>query len=343
MKIKKPDQKQLVQLAIIIIVALWVFCLTSVIAVRVAKANTQPQVTTNPPTNFAPATTTQPQTQIQTQAPSTEFSQPSVTIDANNVTTYASVEKPQWQIDEEASIKASQEASKKAEEAKNTTTTKKSNVPSGKKEIVDAYLTAVNKLKRTDKFNLVKTNNLTIELDDIQMGSGSSLNTAKNLVDSYIKNNAGVETTTYNFVNSMDSATGKSPSQVVAPFEDTATVSTDLIEKATATEGKNGSYTITLTLGKQTQTMDTAAPGYSTLMHIITLDQIGLSSTITVNEMTIVYDSGKIEATIDKDGIITSMTHYMNVPEGVGKGKMTFISGSLYMHGDFTETYQITY
>lgn len=339
MKLKKPSQKQLVQMAIIIIVALWVFCLTTVVAVRVAKANTQPQVTTNPPTNFAPATTTQGQTQ----APSTQFSQPAVTIDANNVTTVASVDKPQWQIDEEESIKASQEASKKAEEAKNTTTTKKANIPSSKKEIIDAYLTAVNKLKRTDKFTLVKTNELKIELDDIQMGSGSSLNTAKNLVDSYIKNNAGVETTTYNFVNSMDSTTGKSPSQIVAPFEDTATVSADLIEKATATEGKNGSYTVTLTLGKQTQTMDTPAPGYSTLMHIITLDQIGLSSTITVSEMTIVYDSGKIEATIDKDGRITSMTHYMNVPEGVGKGKMTFIPGSLYMHGDFTETYQITY
>lgn len=332
------SQKKFIQIIIIFVVALWVFCLSTFTAVRIKNAQeakkpseTYPIIETGTTPDYFFETTT---------APQIKETAPLLSMDGNNVTTQPNVGKPDWQIAEEESIEASKEASRKAEEAK---TTKKSNVPVGKKEIVAAYVSAANKAKNTGSFKVVKSINLGILLDDIQMGSGTSLDLAKSMVDKYIQGNAGEEVNTYNFSNGIDTASGKTPNQVIPPVDAPVTLDHKLVTSAKATEGANGSYKIRLTLGKQTQTISTPAPGYSASMNIIDINSIGLSSSITVTEMTIVYDSGVIEATIDKNGRLVEMTHSYQVPEGTGSGKLTLIPGTLKMHGDFISTYNFSY
>lgn len=327
---------------IIFVVGLWVFCLSTVTAVKVKKAQ-DAKNTTAATFNFVIETGTTPAFQFNTTtAPQIEEpTAPLLSMDGNNVTTEVVVGKPAWQIAEEESIEASKEASRKAEEAK--TTTKKSNVPKSKKEIIAAYVSAANKAKNTPTFTVTKSIKLGILLDNIQMGSGTSLDMAKDMVDKYIQNNSGEEVNTYNFSGSLDSATGKTPNQVIPPVDAAVSLDESLVTSAKATEGSNGSYTVRLTFGKQTQTLTAPAPAYSTAMNIIDISTIGLSSSIAVTEMTVVYDKGVIEATIDKNGRLTQMTHSYDVPEGSGSGKMTFIPGSLKMHGDFYSTYKFSY
>lgn len=331
------NNKKIIQLLISVILGVWVFCLVFIISYKTEISKKAQNTTTAPLLNYTEATTNP--------APTTseEYSVPTVTIDGNNITAAANVGKPQWLIDEEESKKAAQE-SKKAEEeskkasleAKNTTTTK-SYVPSGKQEIVNAYISAVNKLKNTETFTLIKANSMTYTIDDITGG-----NTIKQVAEKVVEQNNPNGTTTYTFKNGLDDATGYSPNQIIAPKDISASLSTDYVKSASAEEGKNGTYTVKIQLGKQVQTLDTPAAGYSTVMDVIDMNSLGLTSSMTITSLNIVYDNSYIEAKIDKNGNLLSMTHYTE-SEGSGEGKLTVIPASMKMHGNYTAQYTISY
>lgn len=317
------NYKKLVQMLIIVVASVWVFCIVLIISYKAAEKNKPVP---------APVTTQSVTTAAQTTEPlasTAEYSVPDITIGGNNVTTAASVDTPQWVID--------QEASKKAEEAAKTTTSK-SSIPKSKKEIINAYVTAANKLKKKTDFTLTKTEELIVKIDNITGGD-----TVKNIAEQIVKSNDRNGTTTYKFSNSMDSTTGKSPNQVIAPLGAQAEISEKYVTKATASEGSNGSCKVKIELGKQTQTLNTPAPGYSTFIEVIDIDTLGLPSAMTLTDLEIIYDNSYVEATIDKDGNITSMTHYIEVAESNSSGKLTLIPASLKMHGSYTCNYKISY
>lgn len=316
------NNKKLVQIAVIVVASVWIFCIVLFISYKNAIKNRPVAEITSDFQFSTAAISTQPP------ASTTEPAAPSVTIGENNVTTNASVDKPQWVIDEEASKKAEEEAK---------TTTAKANLPTGKKDIIKAYVTAINKLKKKTDFTLVKTENMTVNIDEISGGD-----TVKNIAEQIIKSNNRNGSTTYTFVNGVDNG-GKTPNQVVPPGSSNAQIDEKYVTKATSSEGTNGSYKIRLELGKQTQTLDTPAPGYSTLLDLIDINSLGLTSTMSVSELNIIYDNSYVEATIDNKGNITSMKQYVEVVEGTGSGRVTLIPTSMKMHGNYTCDYKITY
>ncbi|MCM1545005.1 MAG: hypothetical protein NC110_06865 [Ruminococcus sp.] len=314
------EQKKIIQIISILIAALWVFCIVTVISVKVAQKNqpeavTLPDLTTSAPaTAFTPATTSEPVTEEQ-EVP---------TMHGNNVTTAAQVDDPQWLVEQKESEKVSQA---------------EANIPKGKAQIVGAYLTAVNNLKEEKRFTLTKTDNLSVSIDEMNPGYIQSI------ANKIISSNTNTAPVTYRFVNGMDAANSsdaKSPNQVIAPISQTASVDDSLIKSATVKSDSNGSYTLTIKLGKQVQTLTEPAKGYSTLMQIIETDEF-LPSNATIDSMNITYDNGTIEATIDKDGRITSMKHSLEVTESNGSGTYLTRPVTLKMHGSHTADYQISY
>lgn len=326
------NNKKLIELITLAVVAVWVFCIVLIISYKavVSKApeETAPITTYNYLT-MAPATTTEP--------PSTL---PMVTIDGNNITAAPDIDKPQWLIDEEESKKAAEESKKAEEESKKAqlTTTTKPYVPEGKKEIISAYISAVNKLKSSKNFTLTKDDSLNAEIDEITGGDA-----IKQVADKLMTSNTNKGKVTYTFKDGMDYETGKSPSQVIAPLGVVAALDESCVKSAVATPGMNGSYTVRIELNRQVQTLNTPAPGYSTSMEVVDINTLGLTSTMTVTTLNITYDESYIEAKIDKNGNLTSMKHYLKAVETVGEGKFAIIPASLRMHGEFTSLYVVVY
>lgn len=318
------DQKKIIQVISIFVAALWVFCIVTVISVKVATKNqleavTLPDLTAAiPPTSFMPATTAQQTNQAEQATTETP------TMHGNNVITSAQVDDPQWLIDQKESEKVSQA---------------QANIPKTKSEIVGAYITAVNNLKEEKRFTLVKTDTLNVEIDEMQPSY------VQKIASSIIDRNTNTEPVTYRFVNGIDAANptdALSPNQVIAPMSKTASIDDSLVKSATAKAGSDGSYTLKLTLGKQKQTLESEAKGYSTLMQTIDIDAF-MPSNASIESLNITYDNGTIEANIDKDGRITHMKHSLKVTDGNGNGKYLAKPVTIKMHGDHVGNYDISY
>ena len=333
------NYKKLTQIAVSVGAAVWIFSMSLAIGlVRIRKENaettTLPVLTTMAPT-FLPATQTSESTVQQT-----EFqTQPPVSIDGNyQGTTVPTVGDPDWLIAEKESIKASEEASKKAEAEKN--------VPKEKADIITAYVNAVNELKKTKNFTLVKTNNLNMTIDELTGGD-----TIKGIADELVKKNSPNGTKTYTFKDGMAQETaeeqaGKSPNQVIAPMGKDTAISEDFVRSASAKADGKGGYTLKLTFGSQTQTLTEEAAGYASCMEVISLEALGLPRSAKLDEVSIEYNNSYIEAAINKDGKLTSMKHYMQVPSASGSGKykvVVSIPVEMKAHGDFTSEYKISY
>lgn len=333
------DNKKLIQLLISVILGVWIFCLVFVISYKSAVSK-KTQTTTTAPVVYVPDVTTEPSS-----VPTTEYSVPTVTIDGNNITGAVDVGKPQWLIDEEESKKAAEESKKAAEESKkaskealeNTTTTTKPYCPSGKQEIINAYVDAVNKLKNTEKFRVVQSNSMITEIDEITGGD-----IVKSAAEKILASNNPNGTVSYNFIGGIDDATGYSPNQVIPPRDKRASLSPEYVTSASAEPGPNGSYTVRINLGRQVQTLDTPAPGYSTVVDTVNMSSLGLTSSMTITSLEIVYDESYIEAEIDKNGNLLSFTHYTK-SNGSGEGKMAIVPASMKMHGDYTGKFVISY
>lgn len=319
------NNKKIIQLLITAVAGIWVFCLVFAVSYKAAVSK-KPQINTTASVLTAPVTTVPPT--------SAAYTVPTVTIDGNNITAAVNVDKPQWLIDEEESKKAAEE-SKKAE--KETTTTTKPYCPSGKEEIINAYIDAVNKLKNTESFKVVQTNTLSTEIDEI---TGGDL--IKSATEKILASNNPNGTFTYTFKNGIDDASGYSPDHIIPPQDKRASLSPEHVTYATAEPGKNGSYTLRIDLGRQVQTLDTPAPGYSTVTDTLDMSSLGLTSSMEITTLDIVYDNSYIEAEIDKNGNLLSMTHYVKT-QGSGEGKLTFVPASMKMHGDYMGQFVISY
>ena len=303
--------KKHVQIIVITVVAVWIFCASLMIGLSKAKKQNNEITTTA-------SQSAQITSQLQTVPPTSEAA-PDVTIDGNLVVT---------------SVSSSASDESTSESVFNNIT--ESTIPSDKQEIVKAYLTAVNKLKTTPNFRLVKTEDLHIIVDEMNPSS------VKSIVSKIIDNNTDSEPVSYTFINGIDTVTGMSPGYVIAPLGKTAALSTDIVTNASSTKNADGSYTLYISLGQEVQTLSVPAPNYSTSMEVIEIEDLGLPSSARVDEASITYDNSRIEATVDSDGRITSMKHYLEVPHSEGNGSLV-VPVVLAMHGYCTNTYQITY
>lgn len=297
--------KNYLQIIIILVVGLWIGCIVFTISASHAKKKYAA-----PATN-APLDVTTSSPEITTEPPSSE---PTTKETETTETTVSETE-------EESTTEAPLALS----------------VPKTKKEIVDAYITAVNKLKNTDNFTLAVMEGFEVQIDDITGGS-----TAKALVQRLIDQSTNRTPENHKFVDGMD-AGGLSPNQVIAPRNIAASLSANDVVSATAEKMTDTAYKLTINLGKSLQTLETPATGYSKVVNVLNAETLDLPSSISISEMDVTYNNSVIEATIDDEGKILTMKHYVEVSSADIVGKITLAAVSLKLHGNFTGTYTVTY
>lgn len=313
--------KKLIQIIVICVVAVWVFCITFMIGVakvRKQESTTVPQQTLATNNSYESQATQVPDSTQSSTTP-TE-SQAIIATETSNT-----------EVSE--STQASQPSEQPTEQP---ATQPQSTIPSGKGEIIQAYVQAVNKLKSESNFSLVKVDNLSVSISEMSPSS------AMNMANKMIQNNSNSDPETFNFSNGSDAATGMSPNNVIAPLGKSAALSESIVTNATATPNGDGGYTVNLTLGNETQTLDSPAPNYSTSMEVIELASLGLPSNAKFESLTITYDNSTIEAVINSEGRITSMKHFLNVSNAEGSGSMV-VPIKAKLNGNFSTTYQISY
>lgn len=329
------NQKKLIQIVIIAVIGVWVFCLSTIGSVtlgrRMLAQNTTAATAVPSAQTTAPTTTTEPTTT----APSTTR----LPIGGNIVTSKATVDDPQWLKDEEESKKVSEVI---AEVNKNNTTTSSSDknkgdsLPEGKAEIAKAYVEAINKLKNTKKFSLYKDDKLDMSVDRI---TGGSLVQA--FADSLISSNQK-SPVTYNFTEGVDSATSLTPNEVIAPLDKAAQVETDAIASATAKKSSDGGYTLSIELVPETQTYTAAAKNHATMVEVVDITPL-VPAGATVNSLEMSYVGTTIDATIDKEGRISSMRHRLCVEKCSANATYAFINVEMEVHGEFISNYTFSY
>ena len=78
-------------------------------------------------------------------------------------------------------------------------------------------------------------------------------------------------------------------------------------------------------------------------MEVINVDSLGLTSSMKITSLDIYYNNSVIEASIDKEGRITSMKHELIVSHAEGEGKYLLMPVSVQLHGDCVSSYSISY
>lgn len=331
------DQKKLIQIAVIIVIGVWIGCASYFISSKVAHkpadttvtlsvATTSQTVPASEPASTTPAPTTAPTTT----SPVATIPSTKLNIGGNNiVTTAPQAEAPEWQ--------QSQLAEQSKQDAQSSFQAVKDSIPNTTKEIVEAYIKGVNNLKNAKSFSMHKDDKLNIKVDEITGGT-----MVKAFADQLIASNQK-QPADYVFENGVDSATGKTPMEVIAPLGISAALTADGVKDArSAVTDSQGSYTIKIALIDEHQVYPADAAVHSKTVEVVDVNAL-LISGMNVDELDILYSGTTIEAHFDKDGRITSMTHYLPVTQAVGKGRYAMINAQMKMHGDFTSVYTFTY
>ncbi len=324
------NQKKIIQIAVIAVVGVWIFCMSTLLSVTLGRKMIAAQTTAAPmatvptqPSTTAPTTTEPPST---TRLP----------VGGNIVMADVSVADPEWYVEEQESIKVSQVID---EVNKNNTTQKttkpKSNVPSGKTEIIKTYVNAVNKLKSSTDFSLYKDDKLNLTIDKMPAES-----IAKSMAESLMQQ-VQKKPITYNFVGGTDSESGKTPNEAIAPLNVSASVEESAVTSAVASATGDGGYKITLLMIPEVQTYTTPAKNHSTMVEVVDIVPY-IPKGLTVKTLDMSYTDTKIEAIFDKDGRITSMVHYLKVEKAVANVNF-IIDVEVIVHGDFTSNYTFSY
>lgn len=327
------DQKKILQMALVAILAVWLSCFSTVATVTMIRNSRE---TTAPLAEPSTSHTTEPTTTTTTTAPVSTTEK--LIVGGNIVVTTVQVDDPEWLVQQQASIYASQLAEQISNSLTTTapTTSDNSNVPQGKSEIIKAYVNGVNTLKKTGNFTMNKNDTLNMTFDSITGGS-----IVQSFADSILEQNKKVPIT-YSFVNGVDSATGETPLSAIAPLNQNVAVDEAAVLTATSAPTSSGGYSIELLIQDEIQTKDTAAPNLSTLVEVIDVSPL-IPPGASLNELLINYTGTKISAIFDKNGNITSITHYLCVDKATANGGYGFINVSMEMHGDFTSKYTFTY
>ena len=328
---KIPEEyRKYLYLGLTAVLAVWVFCICFVVAYHFRKDTATTETSTDISTvtissEVSSTETTESTTTTESTSTSAEPTA-TVTIDGNNATTSGEYSIPSWAAESLSAAEsyAEKEATRVA-------------VPSGKAEIVKTYVDAVNKVKNTSDFTMKKGSEMEMTIDSVTGGDY-----IKNIVQKYI-DSASYDPITYNFKNGNDSASGKSPNAEIPPAGAIASLDPEDVKSAAVKDNGNNRFTVTIELGKDTQTLEEKPKVYSSCMEVLDVNSLGLASATKIDTLNVSYSSGKIVATIDSAGRLVSMTHTLNVEKGAGSGKVTLISVTVEMHGTYRQTYSFSY
>ncbi len=318
------DYKKISQYSAIAVVAVWVFCLSFAVSMKIAKVNEPASVL--PPV-------------IDTTAPTQGADDPGTTAPNNNIspngaTNPLNIGTNDPQPQQGLSQPPPQQGTPVNTEPQPQGNTLK--VPSGKSEIIKAYVDGVNALKTSNSFSLYKDDKLNITIDSITGGS-----IVQSFAETLLANNQK-KPISYNFQNGYDAPTGATPTSAIAPLGQLASIEEGAITNATATANGDGGYTLNLSFIDETQVYPNETYHHKNAVEVV--DVYGLvPSGATIDSMEMTYSGTTIQAVFNSEGKITYMKHYLNVSYAGGQGHMSVFTMTITLHGEFTSEYTITY
>lgn len=313
-------QKKFFQLAGIVVVAVWVFCITFAVAYKLQN----PTTNTNAPVTNPPATTTT--------SPYQNTASPLSGLLSSSQPTTDSV----FGVSPTAS--GNQSLTSPTIPTSAQPTTQAGNAPQEKGEIINAYINGVNQLKNTQNFSMSKNDTLNVTITDVQISGGSAF---KSAVMAFANNMiAPPPPESYTFIGGTDAITGETPNSTIAPLNKAAQVDINAVTSATSSPTADGGYTVTLTIQPENQTMYEPAPNLSTMVEVIDVQSL-LPANATLSDVNISYAPSTITAVFDSQNRIVSIEHKLE-SKGGGTGKM-IVEATMTMEGNYTSNYYITY
>ncbi|MBQ4348304.1 MAG: hypothetical protein IJC79_01640 [Clostridia bacterium] len=319
------EYKKIGQIAAIAVIAVWVFCISFAVSMKIARGN-DADVTLPPPVTQTPPVQGNQQAGISQNS--------GVTLNSGGNTVNAPTNSI---IPPQQPTAPTQQAPTNAQQQQPTNTPSQTlKVPQSKAEIIKTYVDGVNALKQLDTFSLYKDDKLNITIDSITGGS---------IVQSFAESmlsNSQKQPVNYTFQNGYDSATGATPASTIAPLGKLASIDESFVTNASATKNADGGFTLNLAFASESQSYPNETVHHANVVEVV--DVAGLvPSGATVNYMDMTYTGTTIEAVFDSTGRITYMKHYLNVSQCQGSGSMSVFTMNITLHGDFVSAYTITY
>ena len=318
------DYKKTGQIAVIAVIAVWVFCLSFAVSMRIARKNDTP---TTPPPPVVHNSTAQ-----QNQNTGTSATQQAPGVTHNSVTNNVTIPT----VPTAPGVAIPQPSLSPVPTTQGDTHSDKLKVPGSKSEIITAYVNGVNTLKQQKNFGMYKDDKLNIVIDSITGGS---------MVQSFAEtmlSNSQKKPVNYTFQNGFDAATGATPASTIAPLGQLASIEESFVTNASASPTADGGYTLSLAFADESQSYPNETVHHKNVVEVVDVASL-IPSGATVNYMDMTYSGTTIEATFDNTGKITYMRHYLNVSQCQGSGSMSIFTMNITLHGDFVSAYTITY
>lgn len=318
------DYKKTGQIAVIAVIAVWVFCLSFAVSMRIARKNDTPST---PPPPVVHNSTAQ-----QNQNTGTSATQQAPGVTHNSVTNNVTIPT----VPTAPGVTIPQPSLSPVQTTQGDTHSDKLKVPGSKSEIITAYVNGVNTLKQQKDFGMYKDDKLNIVIDSITGGS---------MVQSFAEtmlSNSQKKPVNYTFQNGFDAATGATPASTIAPLGQLASIEESFVTNASASPTADGGYTLSLAFADESQSYPNETVHHKNVVEVVDVASL-VPSGATVNYMDMAYSGTTIEATFDNTGKITYMRHYLNVSQCQGSGSMSIFTMNITLHGDFVSAYTITY
>lgn len=324
------DKNKLSQIFTIITVGVMVALVGTVAVTKIAK---------NKPTTEAPSTSeTLQQTVESATAPTT--TRETVPMGGNNVVTTVTGQKPQWKIEEEASISASIAQSKAKTTTKNPSkTTKPSDgiVPNGRANIISAYEKGINNLKKTKKMTVIEESRYDVTVNDIT-GGYLVKQTTESLISQFMATTPKV----YTFKNGVEPSGNLTPDDIIPPFNKTLRIKDDAIYSASAKATADGGYTLTIRLKDERQSITVSAKNHEEITFPIRLDEL-FSMGMVIEDYELTYNGTTITALFDKNNRIVYLEHFVSAPEATGNGTFSMVPFDINLTCNYIAKYDISY
>ena len=308
--------KKLVRILSVTAVAIWLFCLSFLVAYQVTEKQAQKHTTTAP--------------QIVTNTP----------IDNNILTDPTLPTLPNAGNDVSVPTPDMTQPTQQGQPSTETPTQQQApsgiKVPSSKSEAIAAYVNGINTLKATPNFTCLRTSKLNVGIDKIS--GGSVVEKAANMV---IEQNQ-IPPTTYTFVGGVDAASGATPMSILPPPNKQCIINEDYVTSATCTPTADGGYTMTLLLKDEAHIYPNEAANLANIVEVVDTTAL-IPAQATVHYVEIYYSGVYVTANFDSQGRMTYAKNYMEVQQMRGSGSMVGFTMTVEGHGDFYGEYTITY
>ncbi len=202
-----------------------------------------------------------------------------------------------------------------------------------------AYLNnAVNTMRKTQNFTATKDQDIRISVTDCSLPAFTSV------INGVVEGMVGTESYTFTFANGYatdpEEGTQVTAMTAIPPTDiDFNLIADGIVSLTSTSDGTNTTYTIVLKA--EASDINNPVPTY----HGATMDCFDITSLdlpITVTEASFNYPGATIDITIDAQGRVVKYHEHMPL-NGVGGGKMGFMSANATLEGYLDETWTIQY